>query len=60
MKNVHCAPAIADTFYSNLATGEATLDTSRAAHALHHAVQDLRRRLPLSSSLWAAYLHAGA
>ncbi|MEO3855381.1 CHAT domain-containing protein [Acrocarpospora sp. B8E8] len=55
-----CAPALADAFYTNLADGAAALDTGRAAYALHHAVQDLRRRLPLSPSLWAAYLHAGA
>ncbi|MGW2424269.1 CHAT domain-containing protein [Streptomyces sp. NPDC001709] len=30
------------------------------AHALHHTVRALRRRIPDSPHVWAAYVHAGA
>ncbi|MGH3846544.1 MAG: CHAT domain-containing tetratricopeptide repeat protein, partial [Pseudonocardiaceae bacterium] len=53
------AVTITDTFYSTL-THNGTLDTSQAAHALHHAVRAARAELPGAPSLWAAYLHAGA
>jgi hypothetical protein len=55
-----CASDVADTFYSLLDTGDGQLDTGRAAHALHHAIRRLRDKLPLTPSLWAPYLHAGA
>jgi CHAT domain-containing protein len=54
------AVTIADTFYTALHTENDTIDTSRAAHALHHAVRAARDKLPRTPSLWAAYLHVGA
>ena len=53
------AVAIAATFYTHLRTREDTLDTSHAAHALHHAIHVARDSYPATPSLWAAYLHAG-
>jgi hypothetical protein len=53
------AVAIAATFYTHLRTREDTLNTSHAAHALHHAIHVARDRYPATPSLWAAYLHAG-
>ena len=54
------AVEIADTFYTTLTTGNGTPDTDRAAHALHHAIRTARDHYPLTPSLWAAHLHAGA
>ena len=54
------AVTIADAFYAALRASDGTLDTSRAALALHHAVRTARDGLPATPSLWAAYLHAGA
>ncbi|MET9734843.1 CHAT domain-containing protein [Streptomyces sp. NPDC006458] len=62
------AVTVADAFYGHLRTGHGTLDTGRAALALHHAMRAVRdghdlpdgrdrTRVP---SLWAAYLHSGA
>jgi hypothetical protein len=54
------AIAVARTFYSHLRTSEGTLDTGRAAHALHHAIRIQRNQFPATPSLWAAHIHAGA
>ena len=54
------AVTIAETFYAGLRGAEGKLDPSRAAHALHHAVRTARDNLPVTPSLWAAYMHAGA
>jgi hypothetical protein len=57
------APDVTRAFYANLSGGSGgtpSLETSRAARALHHAVADLRDRHPGTPSLWAAYMHAGA
>ena len=54
------AITIADAFYSGLRSPQGTMDTSRAAHALHHAVRAVRDGIPATPSLWASYLHAGA
>ncbi len=54
------AVTIADTFYAHLRTNGGTLDTGRAAHALHTAVRAARDAAPRLPSLWAAHLHAGA
>ncbi|MCX5238980.1 tetratricopeptide repeat protein [Streptomyces prunicolor] len=62
------AVSVADVFYTQLKSAPHTLDTSRAAHALHHAIRAVRdgHGLPgdlnriRTPSLWAAYLHAGA
>ena len=54
------AAQTARDFYTALRTDEGSLDTGRAARALHQAVRDLRDAFPRSPSLWAAYLHAGA
>ncbi|WP_405717347.1 tetratricopeptide repeat protein [Streptomyces sp. NBC_01537] len=54
------AADIADTFYTRLTDSEKNVDTDRAAHALHTTIRALRDQLPLTPSLWAAHLHAGA
>ena len=54
------AISVADAFYTTLRTSTGTVDTSRAAFAVHHAVLATRASLPATPSLWAAYLHAGA
>ena len=61
---------MADVFYTHLRTEDGTIDTSRAAWALHHAVRHIRdgHDLPVPGQfnriqvpfLWAAHLHAGA
>ncbi|MFI8192089.1 CHAT domain-containing protein [Streptomyces sp. NPDC085946] len=62
------AVTVADSFYAHLRTPDGTIDTGRAARALHQAVRGVRdghdlpgqvdrTRIPF---LWAAYLHAGA
>ena len=53
------AVTIADNFYTTLRTSPATVDTSQAARALHHAIRAARDELPRTPSLWAAYIHAG-
>lgn len=39
-------------------TATATAPTP-SAHALHHTVRELRRRIPDRPHVWAAYVHAG-
>ncbi|MFE9481264.1 CHAT domain-containing protein [Streptomyces spororaveus] len=51
---------ITDAFYTRLTDSEKNVDTDRAAHALHETIRSLRDQLPLTPSLWAAHLHAGA
>ncbi|CAM5620133.1 CHAT domain-containing protein [Streptomyces tanashiensis] len=51
---------ITDAFYTRLTDSEGNVDTGRAAHALHGTIRSLRDQLPLTPSLWAAHLHAGA
>ncbi|MCX4529289.1 tetratricopeptide repeat protein [Streptomyces sp. NBC_01551] len=51
---------ITDAFYARLTDSEKNVDTGRAAHALHATIRSLRDQLPLTPSLWAAHLHAGA
>ncbi|MFD4913057.1 CHAT domain-containing protein [Streptomyces virginiae] len=51
---------ITDAFYTRLTDSEKNVDTDRAAHALHDTIRSLRDQLPLTPSLWAAHLHAGA
>ena len=51
---------IAGAFYTALRASAGTLDTSRAACALHDAVRTKRDQFPRHPSLWAAYLHVGA
>jgi hypothetical protein len=60
--NDYVAAAVADAFYRNLQTGPQTFDTETTAHALHHAVRELRgrRNLAATPSRWAAYTHTGA
>jgi hypothetical protein len=54
------ATTIAETFYTDLTTRSGILDTRRCAQALHHAVRTVRDRYPITPSLWAAHIHAGA
>ncbi|MEU4512212.1 CHAT domain-containing protein [Nonomuraea wenchangensis] len=56
----HVAVLVADGFYRDLCAGTGLPDTSRSAHALHHAVRDLRGKFLHAPSLWAAHLHVGA
>jgi len=51
---------VAAMFYTGLRTEDRSLDTSRAALALHGAVRSLRERYFNTPSMWAAYIHAGA
>lgn len=53
------AADIAEAFYAHL-TANGRPDPSRSAFALHQAVRAARDRLPLTPSLWAAHIHAGA
>lgn len=54
------ATAITDAFYTNLADSSGIIDTRHSALALHHAVRAVRDRYPITPSLWAAHIHAGA
>ncbi|MFF1840035.1 CHAT domain-containing protein [Streptomyces sp. NPDC058231] len=66
--NDQIAVTVADAFYTHLTTDQHTVDTDRAADALHHAIRAVRDGHDLpgdldrtrTPSLWAAYLHAGA
>ncbi|WP_351233327.1 CHAT domain-containing tetratricopeptide repeat protein [Streptomyces sp. NPDC002133] len=58
--NDQLAVKIAKSFYTDLTTGDGSLNTDRAAHALHRATRIARDQYPATPSLWAAYLHAGA
>ncbi|WP_217441525.1 CHAT domain-containing tetratricopeptide repeat protein [Nocardia barduliensis] len=52
---------IAEHFYAGLsATQSPVPDIDHAAHALHHAVRDLRDAIPAAPFLWASHLHVGA
>ena len=53
------APEMAASFYRGLRTAAGTLDTDRAARALHDAVREVRDRYPRMPLLWAGYLHVG-
>ncbi|GII82850.1 CHAT domain-containing protein [Sphaerisporangium siamense] len=57
--NDRLAATIANAFYTGLTTRDGTLDTARAAHALHDAVRAARDRHPADPSLWAAHIHVG-
>lgn len=48
------AAGIAELIYGELAEG-----ASRAAHAVHRAVREIRDRYPRTPSLWAAHVHVG-
>jgi tetratricopeptide (TPR) repeat protein len=48
------AAEIAEQVYGQLAEG-----ASRAAHAVHRAVREIRDRYPRTPSLWAAHVHVG-
>jgi CHAT domain-containing protein len=52
------APEVAKDTYTEL-TATGRLDASRAAAAIHHAVENLRAREPSRPDLWAPYLHIG-
>jgi tetratricopeptide (TPR) repeat protein len=58
--NDRYAADITDTFYTHLTDSKANIDTDRAAYALHSTIRALRDRLPITPSIWAAHLHAGA
>ena len=52
------APNLVSSLYTALTEG-ATPDLSQTAHALHQAVQLLRREDPTDPLLWAPYIHLG-
>lgn len=56
------APLVADEVYRHLVQNS-EIDSSRAAHALHHAVQRLRNKLDASGSQsflsWVPFIHVG-
>ncbi|MEJ8639827.1 CHAT domain-containing protein [Streptomyces sp. MS2.AVA.5] len=58
--NDQASVIVAEAFYSQLCVSPDMLDTRRAATALHAAIRTMRDALPLTPSLWAAYIHAGA
>jgi hypothetical protein len=53
------AAEVAVAFYDCLRDASGTLDTNRAARALHQCVRTQRDKYRDKPSLWAAYLHAG-
>lgn len=60
------APEFAQDFYKNLIEGEDSFSGERAAHAIHHAAQNLRQKLALEKSdiehsllVWVPYVHFG-
>jgi tetratricopeptide (TPR) repeat protein len=60
------APAMANTTYAHLAHPEPDhpnpfdrAEATRAAHALHHAVTQLRQLCPSQPLLWGPYIHLG-
>ena len=44
------APQFAEDFYKNLIKGGDSFSGERAAHAIHHAAQNLRQKLALEKS----------
>ena len=58
--NDACAVTIADDFYAALHDADGALDANRAAYALHQAVRAVRDTYPITPTLWAAHIHAGA
>ncbi|MES5821447.1 CHAT domain-containing protein [Streptomyces sp. RG80] len=50
---------VALSVYEALDRGDGTLDVSRTAEALHHAVRAQRDTYPRTPSLWACQVHAG-
>ena len=51
-------PEIAEQFYRELFKDENNIDSSRAAWALHKAVQHLHAK-KVSPARWAAFIHVG-
>ncbi len=49
------ADQVTRAFYRRMTGG----GTDSCAHALHHSVRELRRRIPDRPHIWAAYVHAG-
>ncbi|WP_409235586.1 CHAT domain-containing protein [Streptomyces sp. PA5.6] len=50
---------VALSVYDTLHRGDGTLDVTRTAKALHHAVRTLRDTYPHTPTLWACQVHAG-
>jgi CHAT domain-containing protein len=52
------APEVADEFYRRIMEGEGRPDNRKAAEALHHSIQKLRKKgVPLTS--WIPFVHLG-
>jgi hypothetical protein len=58
--NDRVALRVATAFYAGLRAEDGTINTDRAAVALHEAIRATRDRWPQDPWLWAPYLHAGA
>jgi tetratricopeptide (TPR) repeat protein len=54
------AAKITDEFYRRLDNGTDRLDIEHTAQALHDTIRAARDELPVTPSLWAAHVHAGA
>ena len=60
-------PVVAESFYKDLMekgkiSGQPRLDSSHAAHALHHAIQGIRMTLGNTEQAlltWVPYVHFG-
>ncbi|MFY1633022.1 CHAT domain-containing protein [Solwaraspora sp. WMMB335] len=53
------AAGLAQNVYACMTGPGRNLQPTRAPEALHHAVRELRGRLPQAAETWAAYLHLG-
>jgi CHAT domain-containing protein len=53
------APEVADEFYANIMKDEQRPNSRRAAEALHHSVQSLRKRRDVPLIDWIPFVHLG-
>lgn len=53
------ADQVTRDFYRRMTQDGTVTDLTASAHALHHTVRELRRRIPDRPHVWAAYVHAG-
>jgi CHAT domain-containing protein len=53
------APEIADEFYRRIMTDKGRPDNRKAAEALHHSVQKLRKERDIPLTSWIPFVHMG-